>query len=281
MKKKRPMAKFKPPKRPSLGARSWRILGTPYYEQRYEGQVSEYQEAGTNQSLNFRQSSFHSWLGKFESFNLSIHGQVNGAGWRINTEWCYLRMMSRLDRYFFNHLTSATHLVVKAPSEGPLGLKGINHISLGFYKGQMPALKNLHLEYIFISPELIDFFFGHDKTLESPSMRNCSADLGAKNDIPWYRFFDAFHNANLTKLRNLEILPKNAPLIDESGYRTVEDDENLPAEVKEARRALEMTLLGDRSCTRDWMIHGVCCAWLRRRIWPLFRVGGIRRAMIG
>ncbi|KAG6995744.1 hypothetical protein G7Y79_00042g078490 [Physcia stellaris] len=187
----------------------------------------------------FDNPAFHSWLGQFESFNLSIYGQVDGAGWRINRNWCYLRMMSRLDGYFFNHLTSVTDLVVKAPSEGPLGLEGINHISLGVYKDQMPALKNLHLDYIFISPELIDFFLGHDKTLESLSMRNCSADLGTSNGIPWYRFFDTLHDANLTKLRNLEILPKNAPLIDESGYRTVEDDENLPAEVKEARRALE------------------------------------------
>lgn len=187
----------------------------------------------------FNNPAFHAWLGQFECFNLSIYGHTNGAGWTFNTEWCYLRMMPRLNQFFFNHLTLVTDLVVKAPKEGPLGLKGLNHISLALYKDQMPALKTLYLEYIYISPELIDFIIGHHTKIESLSMQDCSASLGAKIGTSWYLFFDALHNANLSKLHHLDILPKNAPLIDEVDYRNAEYYGTVPAEVKEALRVLK------------------------------------------
>lgn len=184
--------------------------------------------------------AFHAFLGRIERFHLSIYGEDNGAGWLINTHYYYEAMMSKLDKYLFDHLASITTLVLKAPKEGPIGLEGMNHVRLALKKGQMPHLKTLELEYIFVCQELIDFLLDHTQTLEHLSMHKCSSSINglAHNGIPWHRLFNSLADAKPEQLTHLEISFKSVPLTYEESFGHDENEDEVPAEVKEAREIL-------------------------------------------
>lgn len=135
-----------------------------------------------------------------------------------------------LDVSFFNNLVSVTKFVLKATPEGPLGLVGSPHrVPLKLKKEQMPNVKTVCLEYIFICPELIDFLAGHQKTLESLSLHRCSASRKsmARNGIPWKDLFDCLYSSGFNKFRHLEVRFDRAPYRDQSwdlgGFRDDED----------------------------------------------------------
>lgn len=153
--------------------------------------------------------------------------------------------MSMLDVYFFNNLVSVTKFVLKAIPEGPLGLVGSPHrVPLKLKKEQMPNVKTVCLEYIFICPELIDFLAGHQKTLESLSLHRCSASRKsmARDGIPWKDLFDCLYSSGFNKFRHLEVVVDRAPYRDQSwdlgGFRDDEDgreDERIMEAAKQVR----------------------------------------------
>lgn len=150
--------------------------------------------------------------------------------------------MSKLDEFFFDHLNSVTDVMIKAPEEGPLGLEGMNHIPLALEKDQMPLLKKLYLEYVFIGPELVSFLLGHSKTLEHLSLLNCYASINGLDDdgIHWKEFFDPLCDANPQNLRQLEISPSSLPLTKHDIYPQGRGPDEDPSEnVLEARRSLQ------------------------------------------
>ena len=224
---------------------AWRALMSKTYEalsrnKNHSLKSLKLKQFGPIKVSTFSDSSFHDFLSSIEDFTLSIYGEDNGAGWQINKVPAYLATMSKLDIYFFNHLTSLTSLTLKAPEEGPLGLEGMNHIPLPLKSHQMPCLKTLFLEYIFIGPDLIDFLTAHTKSLETLTMRKCAAspDGLAENGIHWSKFFYTLANANFEKLTELIIEPGPVPLTSEETYNKEEDQEKVSGEVKEARRIL-------------------------------------------
>lgn len=208
----------------------------------------------------FSQPAFHDFLSHFEQFTLTIRGQGNVSLWRTNVSWEYPALMERLDEIFFNHLTNVTTLSIKAPKEGPLGLQGMNHnlpegddpeyedvpllgmiyIPLSLEAGQMPLLTTLYLEYIFACPELIDFLVGHKNTLEKVTLRKCYAcpeDL-AENGIYWSELFISLYSACPTKLRRFELVDSKTPLTPKERSGEVEDEREVPDEVREVRTIL-------------------------------------------
>ncbi|KAK4692312.1 hypothetical protein P7C71_g4862, partial [Lecanoromycetidae sp. Uapishka_2] len=189
----------------------------------------------------WKSQTFHDLLSRVERFRLSIYGEDNGAGWKINKIEDYCSIMSKLDEFFFDHLKSVTHLIIEAPAEGPIGLEGMNHIPLALKKEQMPLLKSLHLELIFICPELVSFLLSHSKTLEHLSLTNCYAGIGglAENGIHWEELLDPLCDADLKKLRQIHILPEDLPLSEGEVYPHLVKDEEVSDEVREARRILE------------------------------------------
>ena len=224
---------------------AWRALMAKTYQALAQNQDLELKhldirQLGPKKVSTFSDPTLHSLLSKLTRFSLSIYGEDNGAGWKINKCAEYEILMSRLDEYFFNHLASVSQLVVKAPEEGPLGLEGMNHIPLGLKNGQAPCCRILELEYVFIGPELIEFLINHSKTLEVLYLHNCLASPSglAENGIHWNEFFDSLHAANFLGLHELKISPSRVPLTSEECYGQNEDPTRVPEEVKKARLIL-------------------------------------------
>ena len=195
----------------------------------------------------YESENFHQFLNKVERFSLTVRGGENGAGWCVNTCDGYLECVARFDELFFDHLASATSLTFRATDEGPIGLEGMRHAPLALYKEQMPLLKSLHLEHIFICQELVDFVASHTDTLEQLILENCkSSSVNGLQDgdaIYWNHFFDALHGAHLKTLSHLEIRPHNAPLtFDEAlklNYHGTSKEPTEPDDVQQMRRVLD------------------------------------------
>lgn len=153
--------------------------------------------------------AFQSFLGRLECFKLSLMGGDNGAGWCFNTLDGYTAFPGKLAHFFFNSLTNVTELTFKPDETGPVGLVGWRHCDLSLHAKQMPSLKTLFLENIFICPELVEFLVGHADTLERVLLHNCFAGVGglAENGIYWERLFILWADSNPQALQHVEILP--------------------------------------------------------------------------
>ena len=188
---------------------------------------------------------FHHFLGRVEHFRLSVRGGDNGAGRCVNTSEKYLECVARFDELFFDHLASVASLTLRAPHEGPIGLEGMRHARLALKKDQMPLLKSLHLEHVFICQELVDFVTSHTGTLEQLILDDCNSSVNGLQDndaFYWNHFFDALHRGDLKKLSHLQIRPYNAPLTyDETmyqKYRRPKEEPEEPGNVQQIRRVL-------------------------------------------
>ena len=217
----------------------------------------------------YESQAFHDFLSHVESFSLSVRGGDNGAGWLVNTCDGYLECIAIFDELFFDHLKSATVLTLRAPHEGPIGLEGMRHARLALKREQMPALKSLHLEHIFICQELVDFVAGHTDTLEQLTLHDCYSSVNGLQEnhaFYWKHFSDALHRADLKRLSHLEIRPYNAPLtFDEEMdrcYNRVPEEREEPDNVQQIpqvlsadkkRRVFAYTMLDDKygSCFVD------------------------------
>ena len=189
----------------------------------------------------FNDKAFHAFLGRIEQFKLSIRGADNGAGWEINTLEGFLAFISRLDRFFFNHLRSVTDLTIVADVSGPIGLEGMNHARLALDEAQMPLLKTIYLENVFICPELVGFLAARTATLESISLNECYASIGglAENGIQWSEFLTALYDAKSKKLCHLSITPSDVPLSMDEKYKSFNSKKAASEEVIKARKSLK------------------------------------------
>lgn len=168
----------------------------------------------------FHSEAFHDFLGTLERFDLSLFGGDNGAGWCINCSNGYLEFVFKLDAYFFDHLTNVTEFRLRAGATGPLGLRGDRHADLVLRRDQMPLLKSVFLENIFVCQELVHFLVGHSKTLESVSLHDCYGGINgeAEDGIFWAELFTVLSDAKPEKLCQLEILPLDPPYRDTNNF---------------------------------------------------------------
>lgn len=162
----------------------------------------------TRKVSTFSHTAFHKFLNHLEQFTISIYGEDTGRGQMSNTTEEYSVLMGKLDEYFFNHLANVTTLSVRAPRAEPLGLEGMNYISLTLKPDQMLLLTTLHLDFIFASPELIDFLVGHKATLKKVTLNNYYADtkVFAENSVSWSKFFNSLFSACFPRLRCFELM---------------------------------------------------------------------------
>lgn len=203
---------------------AWRALMAKTYEalannKEIYAKCLELRDLIYKRPSTFTNQSFYDFLGHIEKFSLSLRGEDNGAGWNLNRAEEYSAFASKLDMFLFNHLSQVTSVAIKAPKEGPLGFPSANswnQVPLALEKDQMPYLKNLHLEYIVLCPHLIDFLIGHTATLERLSMHHCFVEtigLMPGEDLSWDRLFNSLYDAGFSKLRQVEILPLDLPLL--------------------------------------------------------------------
>ena len=194
----------------------------------------------------YESQRFHDFLSHVEHFTLSVRGGNNGACWCVNTCDEYLECVARFDELFFDHLASATTLTLRAPYEGPIGLDEYRHARLALRKEQMPLLKSLHLEHIFICQELVDFITSHANSLEQLFLHECNGTPRSSQDsndgFYWNHFFDALRSANLKHLSYLEIRPLYVPLTFEETYESPssppQTERAEPENVQQIRRML-------------------------------------------
>ena len=231
-------------------ARAWEALMMTTYETLLRNEPTQLKAVEIRKVVwtfikPYESQSFHNFLSHVEHFSLSVRGGDNGACWCVNTCDGYLECVARFDELFFDHLASAAGLTLRAPDQGPIGLEGMRHARLALKQEQMPRLKSLHLEHIFICKELVDFVASHTDTLEQLSLHDCSSSVNGLQDndgFYWNHFFDALHGADLTKLSRLEIWPHNAPLTwDEATdrrYHSVQNWRAEPDNVQKIRRVL-------------------------------------------
>ena len=232
------------------GAHAWKALMTTTYETLLRNEPAQLKAVEIRKLAwtfikPFESQSFHIFLSHVEHFSLSLRGGEDRACWSGNSCDGYLECVARFDELFFDHLASAAGLTLKAPDQGPIGLEGVRHARLALKQEQMPRLKSLHLEHIFICQELVDFVASHTNTLEQLSLHDCSSSVNGLQDndgFYWNHFFDALHGAHLKKLSRLEIWPHNASLthdeaIDRRGYR-VQNRRAEPDDVQKIRRVL-------------------------------------------
>lgn len=164
----------------------------------------------------FASLRFHTFLSRLETFGLSLvslEARRFGDLYEPNRSREYIAFGSKLDIKFFDHLSNVTSLTIKAPERGPMGEKYRRGVPLVLRKDHMPHLQYVHLEYIIVFTELLDFLVGHTATLEHICLRDCFADdkHGAGDDSYWAKFFDPLRDAGFRKLRRLEILPVDPP----------------------------------------------------------------------
>lgn len=142
----------------------------------------------------------------------------------------YFVVMTKLDEYFFNHqhLDKATTLSIKAPKVAPLGLGGINHVSLTLRTDRMPLLTTLNLDNIFASQDLVDILVVHKDTLEELSLKTCYADpiphyITERNEnrIYWAYIFTSLFSACSEKLRRLALV--GCEMLFPSGQKLAEE----------------------------------------------------------
>lgn len=130
----------------------------------------------------------------------------------------------------------------------------MNHAQLVLRKEHMPLLKTVHLEWVFIGPELRDFFVGHMNTLEEVHLRNGLAEIstGMSDDgIHWCELFDAILSAKPPKLRTFKVTEdRPAPLPSDMGDFSEDfedaDEEVVKAEIDVVREK------ADRGEARVW-----------------------------
>ena len=162
----------------------------------------------------YESQRFHDFLSHVEHFTLSVRG--------VNKCSQYLKWVARFDELFFDHLPSATTLSLRAPCGGPIGSDGYGSARLALRKEQMPLLKSLHLEHVFICRELVDFVTSHANSLEQLTLHGCygrrSTPYDSNDGFHWNHFFDALRSADLKRLSCLEIRPYHAPLTVEEAY---------------------------------------------------------------
>ncbi|EME82279.1 uncharacterized protein MYCFIDRAFT_17505, partial [Pseudocercospora fijiensis CIRAD86] len=115
----------------------------------------------------FRQPEFQAFLGKLKTVEMSVWGADKGAGWLTRTLPGYMLFTSQLREFFFCCLLAVTKLSLRASPTGLPGLQAQLHGTVGLRSRDMPNLRRLHLQNVFIGHELVRFLSARAQTLES------------------------------------------------------------------------------------------------------------------
>lgn len=187
------------------------------------------------------------------SFNISLRGGDNGAGWKVNKLEGYLEFVSELDAYFFRYLSHVKHFKFAATHDGPPGIEGgMNNTALPLLRQYMPQLQSLSLEYVFISGDLTAFITSHSDTLESIWLNQCYSDTEwpETNTITWGAFFSSIAAKDMKALSVFDVAPSDLERLCPTGEKHYRHQEAVRAqELREkfpARRMFDYKHLDDK-----------------------------------
>lgn len=179
------------------------------------------------EASSFSTPEFRTLLSNMTKFDFSVWWDQTGHS-AANTRLGYVDYTQKFDALFFNHLVSVTHLTISAAGL-PMGLYGFHHGALKLNRFQMPLLKSLALESVFICPELREFLASRADTLESVQILESHAgSYHNDNPITWAELFTALSQANPAKLREFTVLPSDGmELFDDYHAAQADKDEAL------------------------------------------------------
>ena len=216
---------------------NWRALMAQSYDALVRNERScferfEIKDLMPKEVSTFNSDAFHTLLGTLKTFKLSLHEYDNGAGWCLNTLRYYNPFAKNLGAWFFDHLDSVQEFVLQADKTGPLGLDdGHNWAHLALRPHQMPSLRSVHLTYIRLCHELIDFITAHLDALENIVLYDCHAatprSLFESEGVAWHVFFSAISDRQPQKLKSF--------VLESADEITIQDKYGEPSE-EEVRR---------------------------------------------
>ena len=142
---------------------------------------------------------FHQLLKCTTDFTLAFDHFDNGAGWNMNTMEMPVHFASKLDQWFWDHLTNVKSLSIHADDSWPIGLApGRCHIPLAVPSDDFRFdLTHLSLKWWFIDSELIIFITKHMPSLTHITITNYYANCqeystsNADSTPKWSSFFEA------------------------------------------------------------------------------------------
>ena len=186
----------------------------------------------------YKDAAFHDFLSHIEQFTFSIHVHESLQGWELDRS-----LIEKLDVYFFNHLASVKTLSIKGKETEYTWLDASIHTPLALKVDQMPSLTTLHLDLIFISPELSDFLVGHKDTIEELILRDCYASTGPETDIDngiyWSQLFTSLCSTCPAQLQRLELVYTSVDSLSfEDILFTEEFKDMLPILLQDSKRIL-------------------------------------------
>ncbi|KAF2498228.1 hypothetical protein BU16DRAFT_287747 [Lophium mytilinum] len=127
-------------------------------------------------------------------------------GYPVGDTIGYRYFVSKLSQLFFDHLDSVTDLRIIAPDSGPLWHDTLCSLA----KHQMPKLRSLYLERVYVCHQLGHFLAAHRDFLEDIVFQDCYGnDTGG---CSWGRLLDHLSDAGPTRLQRLEIRPFEEPV---------------------------------------------------------------------
>ncbi|KXT04018.1 hypothetical protein AC579_5432 [Pseudocercospora musae] len=191
----------------------------------------------------FRRAEFHRFLGRLKAVEMSVWGADKGAGWLSRTLPGYLLFTSQLHDFFFSSLVDVTKLTLRASPTGMCGLQGQLHGTLGLRPRDIPKLRRLHLQNVFVGHELVRFLSARCRTLESLTLDHCMCSPEesvhgsyAKDSVSWATAFRALRESD-TRLSQLQIRPRYAPFTqeiypDDTHNRGTHDEYNMAKHIE-------------------------------------------------
>ena len=137
---------------------------------------------------------------------------------------------SRLDELFLDHLDGVKHFTLRAHESCHLGLGATDHhLPLPLHDYHMPALESIHLESVFVCPNLLEFFETHTDSLRDVVMRDCmgSANQDGTLDEPgvlWEQLLNTMADASPQRLRSIVVDSADGLTSHEASYGSLEDE---------------------------------------------------------
>jgi hypothetical protein len=154
---------------------------------------------------------FYRFLHGIQRFQLSLEREED-YWW----DYCENREIfaATLGLYFFDPLYSVLEFVFEGCKTGTVALTGFGYGDGALSRHQMPLLKRVHLERIYLCPGLGEFLVAKSTTLESIVLCECSASLDiddglGRHGITWGVLFKKLSNSKPSKLQKFTVTPHN------------------------------------------------------------------------
>lgn len=142
----------------------------------------------------------------------ALWGSRDGSGIMTNVVGEDPGFLKKMSSCFWDHLNTVSDFTLCVCEYGPIDASDAFLVKLPFKPQQMPYLKTLHLQHVFIDSKLTQFLVEHAAKLENISFIKCAGAVPGIDgfggiEVYWHTILDALSDAQPRVLKHLEILP--------------------------------------------------------------------------